>query len=62
MQFINDDFIFQGSKLSKLTWPRVKKCCPLLLNHDLPVISSILFEKVHSVSLAALRLDYCQTC
>lgn len=25
MQFINDHFIFQGSKLSKPTWPRVRK-------------------------------------
>ncbi len=44
MQFLNDDFIIKGKKLSNLPGPTWKISCPLLLNHERTVINHIILE------------------
>ncbi len=60
MQFLNDDFIYQGKQICpNLPGPLWKMNCPLLLNHERTVIIYIILES--RVSLDTLRPDYCQT-
>ncbi len=45
MQFLNDDFIYQGKQICpNLPGPLWKMNCPLLLNHERTVIIYIILE------------------